>query len=134
MLHFNARYFLLASALLVTEILIALFAHDQIIRPYGGDVLATIFLYCLVRSVVVARPGRALLAALLVSYLIEGLQFFDLLTRLGWQHWRLARIVLGSRFAWGDMLAYTLGALVVLALESRRTRPKPASVARPAQL
>ena len=130
MLHFNARYFLLASALLVTEILIALYAHDQIIRPYGGDVLATIFLYCLVRSVVVARPGRVLLAALLVSYLIEGLQFFDLLAKLGWQHWQLARIVLGSRFAWGDMLAYTLGALVVLAVESWRTRPKTASIVR----
>lgn len=134
MLHFNARYFLLASGLFGAEILIAVYAHDQIIRPYGGDVLATIFLYCLMRSVVVARPNRALLAALLLSYLIEGLQLVDVLTRLGWQHWRLARIVLGSRFAWGDMLVYTLGALVVLAVESWRARPKTASIARHAPL
>ena len=134
MLHFSKRYFLVTCGLLLTEILITCYAHDQIIRPYGGDLLAPIFLYCLVRSFVVTRPTRTLIAVLLISYLIEGLQYLDLLSWLGWQHWRLARIVLGSHFAWGDMLAYSLGALLVLATEKLR-RPAgsvPAAAGQPA--
>lgn len=117
MLHFSKNYFLLASGLLLTEVGIALYAHDQIVRPYGGDLLATVFLYCLLRSFVPGRIGRMVAAALLVSYLIEGLQHLDLLPRLGWQHSRVARVVLGSHFSWGDMLAYSLGALAVLVAE-----------------
>ncbi|MDQ2795254.1 MAG: DUF2809 domain-containing protein [Bacteroidota bacterium] len=131
MLHFSKRYFLLASGLLLTEIIIARYAHDQIIRPYGGDVLATIFLYCLGRSLVAARPARMLVAVLLISYLMEGLQYINLLGYLGWQQWRLARIVLGSHFSGGDMLAYSLGALVVMAAEWW-CRTTSAAVRRPA--
>ena len=130
MMHFSKRYFLLASGLLAAEVLIALYAHDRVIRPYAGDLLATIFLYCLVRSFVATPPKRALLAALLISYLIEGLQLVDLLGWLGWQHSRLARVVLGSHFAWGDVLAYTLGALFVLAAERDRAQPAAAPTAR----
>jgi hypothetical protein len=56
--------------------------------------------------------------ALAISYLIEGLQYINLLGRLGW-HSRVARIVLGSHFEWGDMLAYTLGGAVALAVSWR---------------
>ena len=64
MLHFSKGYFLVASGLLLTEIVIALSAHDQIIRPYAGNLLATVFLYCLVRSFVETRPERTLMAVL----------------------------------------------------------------------
>ena len=117
MLRFSSRYFLVASGLLLLEIFIALRVHDTIVRPYGGDFLATVFLYCLVRSFVAARPGPVVLGALLFSYLIEGMQYWHLLTVLGWQQYRLARVVLGSHFEWVDMLAYTLGAAAVLMVE-----------------
>ena len=39
-------------ALLLTEILIGLFVHDHIVRPYIGDVLVTILLCCFCRVVV----------------------------------------------------------------------------------
>ena len=122
MLRFSSRYCLIASGLLLAEIFIALCVHDAFVRPYAGDFLATIFLYCLVRSFVVARPGPVVLGALLISYLIEGLQYYHLLTLLGWQQWRLARVVLGSHFEWVDMLAYTLGATTVLLLEWAKER------------
>ena len=122
MLRFNLRYFLVASGLLLLEIFIALRVHDAFVRPYAGDFLATIFLYYLIRSFVVARPGPVVLGALLISYLVEGLQYCHLLTLLGWQQWRLARVVLGSHFEWVDMLAYTLGAATVLLLEWAKRR------------
>lgn len=125
--RFNKYYFRLASGLLLIEAAIARYAHDQIIRPYAGDLLATVLLYCLGRSFLVVRPERAVVAALLISYLLEGLQYLSLLHLLGWQHSQVARLVLGSHFAWGDMLAYSLGALAVLTAEQRL---KPAGATR----
>ena len=119
MFRFRRRYFLWAIALFALEGLIALYAHDRLIRPYAGDVLATIWLYCLGRSLLAARPGRVLLGALLLSYFIEYLQYLHFLNYLGWQHWQLARVVLGSHFAWGDVLAYSLGALVALVMDGK---------------
>ncbi|WP_426667031.1 hypothetical protein ACPPVU_13475 [Mucilaginibacter sp. McL0603] len=36
MLSFNKTYFLLALLFLLTEVLIGLYLHDALIRPYGG--------------------------------------------------------------------------------------------------
>jgi hypothetical protein len=106
--------------LLVLEVLIGRFAHDRFIRPYAGDFLITIFLYCLGQCVG-RQPAKTILAgALLVSYLVELAQYYHLAARLGLGHSRVARLVLGSAFSWGDMLAYTLGALLVLAVERHR--------------
>lgn len=117
MVRFHPKYFLIASALLLLEIGIALFAHDKIIRPYAGDFLATIFLYYLAKSFISASNGKIAVAVLLVSYLIEFLQYAHLLTHLGLHHYRLARIIFGSSFEWTDMLAYTLGMLAVILCE-----------------
>lgn len=118
MLRFHKGYFLAATGLLLLEIFIALFVHDWFIRPYAGDFLATIFVYCLLGSFVRASVWRLVGVALTISYIIEGLQYINLLGRLGW-HSRVAHIVFGSHFEWGDMLAYTLGAAVALAVSWR---------------
>ncbi len=107
---FHPRYFCLALGLFLLEVGIALFVHDRFIRPHGGDFLAALFLYGLIRSFFSVPVGLAVGLTLLVSYSIEMLQFFQLLSYLGWQHSRLAHMVLGSQFEWLDMLAYTLGA------------------------
>ncbi|MGI4738023.1 MAG: DUF2809 domain-containing protein [Janthinobacterium lividum] len=130
MRRFERTYALLAVGLLLVEILIARFAHDQFIRPYVGDFLATILLYCLLKSAWPAPAQRVALAALLVSYAIEAAQLAHLLHWLGWQHSPVARLVLGSQFEWGDMLAYTLGAALVLLIEWWRAaarRPYPSA-------
>ena len=109
-----------AGCLLCVEVFIAAFLHDRIVRPYVGDLLAVVFLYCLVRSVVTTPVRPTVAAVLLVAYGIEVLQYLHLLTYVGLQHSRLAAVVLGNHFEWGDMLAYTLGALGILAAEQAR--------------
>jgi hypothetical protein len=131
MFRFDKSYFFTASGLLLLEILIALFMHDRFIRPYAGDFLATILLYCLLRSFLEAAAWRVAVAAVAISYLIEGLQYINLLGRLGW-HSRVARIVFGSHFEWGDMLAYTLGGLFALAVSLCIGRRGSTHVSRPA--
>ncbi len=129
--RFHYRYFLLAAGLLALEICIARFAHDRFVRPYVGDFLATILLYCLLKSVWSAPAGRVAAVALLVSYAIEVAQLAHLLSWLGWQHSPVARLVLGSQFEWGDMLAYTLGAAGVLGLEQARGRRTAQELGKP---
>ena len=128
MTRFRSRYFLLAAGLLGLEIGIARFAHDRFVRPYVGDFLATILVYCLLKSVWPAPAGRVAAVALLVSYAVEAGQLLHLLSWLGWQQSAAARLVLGSQFEWGDVLAYTLGAALVLGVEwglARRVAPSP---------
>ena len=117
MIRVQKHYLLAASLLFLLEIFIAFFVHDKIIRPYAGDFLATIFLYCLARSLLTVAPGKVALGVLLTAYLIEGLQYAGLLSWLGWQYSRVARMVLGSHFSWADLLAYTLGLGLMLGIE-----------------
>ncbi|MGY3087221.1 hypothetical protein ACVWYF_000247 [Hymenobacter sp. UYAg731] len=117
MIRIQKYYLLMASVLFLLEVFIALFVHDKIIRPYAGDFLATVFLYCFARGLLTAPPKKVALGVLFTAYLIEALQYVNLLSWLGWQHSRVARIVLGSSFEWADMLAYTLGIGMGLGLE-----------------
>lgn len=128
MVRFSRGYGLLAVGLLALEIGIARFAHDNFVRPYVGDLLATILVYCLLKSWWRAPAGVAAGAALLISYAIEGAQALHLLAWLGWQHARMARLLLGSQFAWADMLAYTLGAALALGVERGLARRRAAGV------
>lgn len=118
-------YAWLAAGLLALELLIAGFVHDDFVRPYLGDALATVLVYCLLRLCWRAPVEVVLLAALLVSYVIEVGQALHLLAWLGWQHSRVARLLLGSQFGWEDMLAYTLGAAGVLGSERWRAFHAP---------
>ena len=118
------RYLLAAGLLLLVEAGIAAFAHDRLIRPYGGDLLATVLLYCLLRGALAGPARRTVWVALLLSYGVEATQYAHLVERLGLRHSRLARLVLGSRFEWGDLLAYSLGALLVGVVEKRRRKKK----------
>jgi glycopeptide antibiotics resistance protein len=99
--------------LLAVEIAIALFVHDAWIRPYGGDVLAVILVYTLIRTFHAGPAGRALVLALGIAFAIEIGQYFQLVARLGLDGSALARTVIGTSFAWGDLVAYLLGALLV---------------------
>jgi hypothetical protein len=97
---------------------IALYVHDQIIRPYIGDFLVVLLLYCFMRSILNLRVLSAALSVLLFSYLIEILQHLNLLQHLGLEHSRLARTLLGISFSWTDMAMYTAGFITVLIVEN----------------
>lgn len=117
MLRFNISYFLITLFLFFVEVLIAQYAHDELIRPYGGDFLVVIFLYTLIRSFLNTPVLNTSIAVLLFSYILETLQYFKLVEVLGLEEYATARLLIGTSFAWGDLLAYTLGILLVLGAE-----------------
>lgn len=116
-MKFNKKYFFLTIILLIAEILIVLYVNDRIIRPYVGDFLVVILLYCAIRAVFAIRSSHAALGVLLFAYFVELLQYWGLVYKLGLGQSRLALIVLGSSFEWIDLVAYTLGVLLIIWLE-----------------
>ena len=83
-----------------------------------GDLLVVILIYCFLRSFFRLSVMAAAVPSLLFAYLIETLQYFDIVRVLGLQNSRIARIVIGTSFAWGDILAYTAGIAIVILLET----------------
>ncbi len=121
-MKFNPRYFVCTVLLFVTEVLIALFVHDQFIRPYVGDFLVVILIYCFVKSFLNIPVVPTALGVLVFAYTVELLQYFRIVEVLGLQHSRAARIIIGSAFEWRDMLAYTMGILTVVLVEKKQTK------------
>ena len=117
MITFNFKFFLFALVLFIIEVLIALFVRDSFIRPYVGDFLVVILIYSGVRAFVKASPLKVAIGVLLFSYLIETLQYFNIVDKLGLAQNILAKTVIGYGFAWLDLLAYTLGIATVLFVE-----------------
>ncbi|RYE30451.1 MAG: DUF2809 domain-containing protein [Sphingobacteriaceae bacterium] len=117
MLKFHLKYFSVALLLLIIEFLIGFFVHDALIRPYGGDFLVVILLYCIVKSFLNWEVYAAALAVLLFSYAVEILQYLHIVEILGLQNSKIACILIGTSFSWTDMLAYSLGILLVIAIE-----------------
>lgn len=117
MLRFNPRFFGYTLVLFVIEVMIAVYVHDNFVRPYVGDYLVVMLLYCGVRTFINASPLKIALAVLLFAYFIELLQYFHLVDRLGLAGNTIARTVIGYGFEWLDLLAYTLGVISILLLE-----------------
>ncbi|QQL49593.1 ribosomal maturation YjgA family protein [Mucilaginibacter ginkgonis] len=111
MFRFNLKYFLWTVALFLTEVAIALYIHDAFIRPYFGDFLVVVLIFCFVRSFFKTRLVPTLIGVLLFAYLIETAQYFHIVNALGLQGNRLAETVIGTGFSWVDMLMYTLGGM-----------------------
>ena len=126
MLRFNIRYFICAAILFFIEVFIAWFIHDDIVRPYIGDLLVVILIYCFLRAFLTFSVWTIAIATLLFSYAIETLQYFNIVEKLGLQHSKIARVIIGTSFSWTDILAYTCGVALVLLAEKpglKRIRP-----------
>jgi len=114
---FRPFYFLLTAILFIVEVLIALYVNDHFIRPYVGDYLVVMLVYCFVRSFFRVPIGIAASGTLLFSFLIEFLQYINIVEVLGLGNSSFARTVIGTSFSWTDILAYSLGILSVIVVE-----------------
>ena len=117
MFHFHKTYFVLALLLLLTEILIALYVNDNFVRPYVGDFLVVILLYCFARSILNWTVAFTCITVLIFSFCVEIAQYFQLVKHLQLENNGLARTIIGSSFEWTDLFAYTLGIVLVLVVE-----------------
>ncbi len=117
MITFKKKYFVYFILLFLIEILIANFVDDTIIRPYIGDTLVVILIYCFVRCFFNFTVVNTTLGVLLFAFVIEILQYFKFVELIGLGNSRIALIVFGNSFAWLDLVAYSLGGLLILLAE-----------------
>lgn len=112
-------YGLAALLLFVIEVLIALFVRDRFIRPYGGDILVTLLICCVIR-VILPRGYRLPIGGgvLLFAVLVEVGQYFGLVYRLGLGHIEFFRILIGTGFSWWDMVCYAAGCILFVAVDA----------------
>lgn len=113
-------YLLAGVVLFCVELAIARFLRDPIVRPYGGDALAVVGVYCVVRFVALPPWRGALWGSLAFAFVIEGLQGIDAGARLGLDPRGAAGIALGSTFDPFDLAAYAVGAALVALIERSR--------------
>lgn len=118
-LIFNRHYFYSTVLLFLVEVYIAVFIEDRFIRPFVGDVLVVILIYCFVKSFWKVRSNIAAVSVFIFACAIEGLQYLNLIDKLGLRQYKLLVIILGSTFDWNDILAYALGTALILGWENR---------------
>lgn len=102
-------YLLVFLGLLLVEICIALFVHDDFIRPYVGDVLVTVLLCCLSRAV--CPKLHPALPVFGVSLAAELWQWLGLTKKLGLDGTVLG-VILGATADWKDIVCYGMGCLL----------------------
>jgi uncharacterized membrane protein YidH (DUF202 family) len=121
MFKFNIKYFSLAILLFFIEVLIALYVDDGLIRPYGGDVLVVILMYCAVKAFFNIRPIQNALGILAFAFAIEFFQYFNLVGLVGLQQYKAARVILGTSFSFSDLICYVIGVTFVLLTDTYST-------------
>ena len=114
-LKFQYKSFRVFVILLIIETCIALFVHDQFIRPFVGDMLVIWLMVYFLRSFLVIQKQIWLVGAVfLFACFVELAQFFHVLELLNLQENRLLFIVFGAIFDWLDILAYAVGSGLLL--------------------
>ena len=110
-------YSLAFLLLLSVEVFIALFVRDAFIRPYGGDILVTVLICCLVRIFFLEKIKLLPLWVFLFAAAVEVGQYFDYVTLLGLGDIEFFRILLGTSFSAADIVCYGIGCLLFFGAE-----------------
>lgn len=105
------------GVLLLTEILIALFVHDQFIRPYIGDVLVTILICCFCRTAIPKGVPALPVYVFVFAALVETAQYFNIVKLLGLENNAFLSTIIGTTFSSIDQFCYAVGCILFWAVE-----------------
>ena len=116
-------FYLLATIVLIAvEVLIALFVHDNFVRPYIGDVIVVVVIYCFVRIFAPEKLHFLPLYVFIFAVVVEVLQYFHIVDLLGLGNSTFFRVLIGGVFDLKDILCYGVGCLLLGAFELFRFR------------
>ena len=112
----NLLIFLLLTGI---EILIALFVHDNFIRPFVGDIIVVAVIYYFVRIFFPLGIKHLLVYIFIFAVIIEYMQLFNLMQWISGNN-KILKIVLGSSFSVWDIVCYAVGCLIIGIVEEIR--------------
>lgn len=107
------KYLITFTILLCIEILIAICVHDTFIRPYVGDLLVVVVLYCIVRVIIPDKYRLIPLWIFVFAAFIECLQYLKWVERLGIENNAFLHILMGATFDWKDIVCYGIGCILL---------------------
>jgi hypothetical protein len=106
-------YLLATIVFFSVETMIALYIHDRYIRPFVGDILVVILVYCFIRIFFPSGIRLLSLYTFLFACLVEYMQYLHIIETLGLAGNAIARTVIGTSFDWRDILCYAAGCLIL---------------------
>lgn len=110
-------YLIVFILLMVVETLIALYVHDDFIRPYIGDIIVVIVLYSFVRIFIPEKCRLLPLYIFIFSVTVEVMQYLKIINILGLQNNSFSRVIIGSVFDLKDIACYGIGCLILALYE-----------------
>lgn len=113
----NYKYLLVFLILLITEVLIALYVRDTIIRPFVGDILVVILMYTFIKSFIKSKIKYLSIYLFIFATCIEIFQYFNLVERLNLLDNKVLSIILGSTFDLMDIVCYFIGTVILILFE-----------------
>lgn len=106
-------YLIITIILYIIEVLIALFVHDNFIRPYIGDVLVVIVIYSFVRIFIPEKYRLLPIFIFFFAVVVEILQWFHIVDILGVADNRFLSTLIGGVFDIKDILCYGVGCILL---------------------
>lgn len=125
-MSFYKRYFTISIIIFFIEIIISKYATG-LIRHTFGDYLVVILLYCFIKSFINITVEKAVIITLIISFIIEFLQLSDLQNIYPEKYAKVFKIILGTSFSIGDLVAYTLGVITIYWVEKLMRKINTAS-------
>ncbi len=117
-------YLIIFILLLAIEVLIALFVHDNFIRPFIGDVLVVMLVCAFLRIFIPEKIKLMPVFATAFAVAIEILQYFDFVKLLGLENNVLLSTALGRTFDIKDIICYIIGGVLFFIAETLLRRKK----------
>lgn len=116
--YISTRHFLITILLFATETAIAYFHFNSFIRGFLGDTLVILLLYSFLKIFIRNQVLKTAISVLAFAYVVELLQLLNIAEKLN-IHSEILLTIIGSVFDWRDLIAYTLGFLVILLIEKK---------------
>ena len=102
--------------LFLTETLIAIYVHDDFVRPYVGDMIVTVVVWSFARIIFPDRFRLMSLYVMLFAIFVEVGQYFNYVDILGVTNPILVTMM-GTSFAWADIACYAVGCVVTAIID-----------------
>lgn len=114
--RFNYKYLISFIIFFIIEILIAVFIHDNFIRPYIGDVLVIILIYMFIK-IFVDKVEKLPIYIFLFAVFVEILQLVKIVELLDLQNNKIISTIIGTTFDVKDLICYFVGSIILIGFE-----------------
>ena len=121
-------YAVVTLLLLLIEVIIALYVHDDFIRPYVGDILVVIVIYTFIRIIIPEKCKLIPLFIFVFATGVELLQLANIVEILGVADNKFLKTLIGSVFDIKDIVCYAVGCAILCMYEWVRMRKHDTSM------